>query len=304
MNIEEGVPLAPLTTFRIGGAARYFVRVRSLEELREALAFARSHAVPFFILGGGSNILVSDEGYDGLIIKMEMKGTELIEDAASEKALLIAAAGERWDDLVAYAVAHDLWGLENLSGIPGTVGASPVQNIGAYRMSIFKQQAGRFIILRAVFSLSREGAPNLSYRDLREAFAEKPQPSLAQVREAILAIRARKFPDLRREGTAGSFFLNPTVSAETAARLRLVLPDMPHFPTEKGIKIPLAYLLDHGLDLRGFALGGARLFESQPLVLVARFGTPSAEVQALVASVQAKIRGAYGIEIECEVKML
>src|SRR6185437_15283796 len=126
MDIKENVPLAPLTTFQIGGPARYFISAQSIEDIKAGLNFAREKALPVFILGGGSNLLVSDKGYDGLVIKVELRGVEI------DDTTVIAAAGEGWDALVERSVNEKLWGLENLSDIPGTVGGAVVQNIGAY----------------------------------------------------------------------------------------------------------------------------------------------------------------------------
>jgi len=336
MRIEENIPLAPLTTFRVGGRARWFTRARALAELREALAFARAKNLPIFILGGGSNTLVADEGFEGLVIKIEVRGIELAE-GKNKTATLIAAAGEPWDGVVEYAVRNNLWGLENLSGIPGTAGAAPVQNIGAYgveladalawvdvldtetgevktiaredcgfgyRGSAFKKNKNRFIIARVALTLMRNGAPNLAYRDLAAAFAGNPSPSLRELRDAVLGIRSRKFPDLAKEGTAGSFFLNPTVSRADAERLAGELSGLPQFPGENGIKISLAHILDKGLGLKDSSVGRARLFERQPLVVVAEAGASARDVRELAEYVAKKVRDAYGIELEWEVQSL
>ena len=230
MQVEENVPLAPLTTFCIGGPARHFARVQNIKEIVRALSFAKEKALKVLILGGGSNVLISDAGFDGLVIKIEMTGVE------RDGETLIAEAGENWDALVERAVQEGLWGIENLSGIPGTVGAAPIQNIGAYgseikdtlawveafdtqsgqvvrlqnsecgfgyRTSRFKKESSRFVVLRAAFKLNKNGAPNASYKDL----AGISRSNLDEIRAKVLAIRAGKFPDLQKEGTAGSFFI-------------------------------------------------------------------------------------------------
>ncbi len=334
MVIEENVPLAAFTTFRIGGAARFFVRIATLQELQEALSFAKEKVLPALMLGGGSNMLIADEGFLGLVIKIEILGIEIIR--ADESAQLVAGAGESWDKIVERTVEEGLWGVENLSGIPGTVGAAPVQNIGAYgvelkdsflwaealnvtthevvrldapdcafsyRSSKFKRNAGQYVVLRVAFRLSENPEPKLSYKDLALAFKET-KPSLAQIRSAVLTIRAQKFPDLSVEGTAGSFFLNPIVSAEVAATLKKEYPDLPQYPAEGSVKISLAWLLDKVLHLRGSSIGGARLFEVQPLVVVAKRGTSSRDVEALAEEVIKKIQNTFGISIECEVRIL
>src|SRR3989344_7537815 len=327
MLIEENVPLAPLTTFFIGGSARYFVRVKTVEELQQSLDYARDQNLATLILGGGSNVLVSDAGFDGLVIKIEMAGVERDGDT------LIAEAGESWDSLVERAVADGLWGVENLSGIPGTAGAAPVQNIGAYgsevkntlawvdafdtrsgtvarlgnaecmfgyRTSRFKKEPGRFVIKRAAFALDKNGAPDASYKDLAGCGAL----SIAQVRERVLSVRSRKFPDLRVEGTAGSFFLNPVVSAQKAAGLLAKYPDLPHFKAENGVKVSLAWLLDRALGIKGLSVGGARLFERQPLVISASRDAHSRDVAELAGKVADLVRDKLQIDIEPEVKII
>lgn len=334
-QIIEQEPLAPHTTFHLGGPARYFVRIASIEELGEALAFAKEKDVPVFYLGGGSNLLVDDEGFDGLVIKIEIKGVEQTENG------FIAGAGEEWDQLVTQCVERGLWGIENLSGIPGTLGGACVQNIGAYgavlsdtlsfieafdtntetvikiekqtyrsgyRDSIFKHEPERYVVLRAALELSRDPKPNISYKDLAAAFIGKA-PSLAELREAVLAIRAGKFPDIHIVGTAGSFFKNPVVSAEEAKLLAEKYPGMPLFPLPEsnGMKVPLGWLLDwrHGvIDMRDVRLGGARMYEKQFLVLVAERGSVSRDVIELAQIVKKKIKDACNIDIEPEVKIL
>lgn len=342
-TIQENVPLAPLATFHIGGPARYFARVQSVEDLKESLDFARGKHLAPLVLGGGSNVLIDDAGFDGVVIRIELGGVERAGDT------LIASAGEHWDALVARSVEENLWGIENLSGIPGTVGGAVAGNIGAYgqalsqtlawaevfdtrtgevkkmsngecqfgyRDSFFSAQGrpalgrkhtdGQHIILRAAFALANEPRPELSYRDMAQQFGGTPAPALGAIRETVLAIRKGKFPDLSVEGTAGSFFKNPIVGAEGAAKLRARYPEMPLFamPETSGIKVPLGWLLDHVLGLRGHAVGGARLFEKQALVIAARQGTPSHDVRALAAEVGKKVFETFAISVENEVQII
>ncbi len=361
MQIEENVPLAPLTTFHIGGSARYFVRARTEQELRDALALSEVEGLRVYIFGGGSNTLVPDAGFDGLVIKIAITGIEIlkehnnkdedvvpnVETETGGKVLMVAGAGEGWDGLVAHTVEQGLWGLENLSGIPGTVGGAVWGNIGAYgasvsqtlqwveaydreagemrrfdaaacalgyRDSFFKQHAGRYVIVRAAFALAQTPRPNLSYKDLSARFAVAPSqtdtapattvPTLAEIRDAVLAIRKEKFPDLSVEGTAGSFFKNPIVSKADADALLMRYPTMPIFavPEANGVKIPLAWLLDNVLAMSGANVGGARLFEKQPLVLVASRNASSADVGALAKQVREKVLDTFLIVIEQEVQ--
>lgn len=326
------MPLAPQTTFGLGGPARFFVRVHSTEALTEALGFAEARALPVLVLGGGSNLLVGDSGFSGLVIKLETKGIR------QEGHTLFAAAGESWDALVSYTVEAGLWGLENLSGIPGSVGGAVVQGIGAYgaaigqtlasvevfdcktkevrnldkaacafdyRTSVFKKEEGRYIVLRAALTLSPEPNPNTTYRDLAEWFSGT-RPTLEALRAAVLAIRKEKFPDLALEGTAGSFFKNPIVSAEVAEGLRARYPGLPTFamPETEGYKVALAWLLDHVLGLKGCAVGGARLFERQPLVIAASRNATATDVVALARDVQKIAKEKLDLVLEPEVKII
>ncbi len=336
MTIEENIPLAPYTTFGIGGPARFFIRVQHVAELQEALSFAAQKHLRIFILGGGSNVVIDDAGFDGLVIKIEIQGIETLQEA--EDVFVVAGAGDSWDALVAHAVAEGLWGMENLSGIPGTVGGAVAGNIGAYgqalsqtlawvevldstgeikkftntecafgyRESFFSTHAGGYTIVRAAFRLSQAPMPDLSYKDLRERFLDVQVPSIVAIRDAVLEIRRGKFPDLDVEGTAGSFFKNPIVTQAAAAALCAQYPQMPTFamPETAGVKVPLAWLLDHVLNLKGFTVGGARLFEKQPLVIAAKKGTASGDVLALAAVVMQKVQESFSISIEPEVKII
>lgn len=332
MEIKENIPLAPFTTFGIGGNARFFARAKNVEELKEALAFGRDNGLKVFILGGGSNVLISDAGFEGLVLKIELTGVEEIENG------YIASAGEAWDKLVERAVAHDLWGIENLSGIPGTVGGAVVQNIGAYgsalsevlswvevfdiesnivrrlsaaecqlgyRDSIFKRNEGRYVALRACLTLSPTPTPNLSYKDLAEKL-KNSAPTLSQIREAVLEVRKNKFPDLQVEGTAGSFFKNSIVGKEEAGALKQKYPGMPVFamPETSGVKVPLAWILDHALAIKGLRVGAARLFEKQPLVIVADKKSSAEDVKKLARLVQEKVKDECDLIIEPEVRIL
>ena len=300
MEIEKEVLLAPFTTFQIGGRARFLIRIRTLEDLEKALAWGAEKNLPLLVLGGGSNLLINDEGFSGLVIKVEISGVLFKEEGDAVEA--IAGAGESWDSFVAQTVARGFFGLENLSGIPGTVGGTPIQNVGAYgaevgntivwveamhmktrerrlfqnsdcqfgyRTSYFKTIGGQlWVVTRVAFHLAKNGTPNLSYREVREYFSGRmPEPTLQEIRQAILNIRGRKFPDLTVVGTAGSFFKNPTVSEEILAELLQKFPDLPHFPLPGGDrKIALGALLER-LKWKGVRRGKAGAFEKQSLVL-------------------------------------
>ena len=256
MEISRDRALKPETTFKIGGPAKYFARFETLEELREVLAFRTAHTLSSFVLGGGSNILVSDGGFDGLVIQPVKKGMRVVEEDAKEVVLRVQAA-ETWDATAAFAVEQQWWGIENLSHIPGQAGAALIQNIGAYgaqlsdvfqsaevmevatgeirildreacrlgyRSSIFNTtHKGRFIISNLSIRLAKHGQPNLRYRDVRSYFEQRRLafPSLGDIRQAITSIRDTKFPFPREEkgGNAGSFFKNPLLTEAEYIRL-------------------------------------------------------------------------------------
>jgi len=247
-------------------------------------------------------------------------------------------AGENWDSFVKEVVDRGLYGVENLSGIPGTVGATPIQNVGAYgtevsdvlkwvevfdqesgkvvrlnsakcrfeyRDSIFKQPEGRrYIVTRVCFRLSASGSPNLSYRDLAEQFADvREEPALAAIRDAVLRIRANKFPDLKEVGTAGSFFKNPIIEEEHGKKLREIHPDMLMFPTRSGrhVKVSLAWILDHVCQMRGVRRGNVGTYERQPLVFITYKGATAAEVHAFAKEIADKVFNETGIVVTPEV---
>ena len=257
MTIQENIPLAPLTTLQVGGAARYFAAAASEDEVREATQFAKSKQLPLFILGGGSNLVIADSGWPGLVLRIAIGG--ITSQSTSGTALFSAGAGVDWDDFVAHAVAGNYAGVECLSGIPGSVGGTPVQNVGAYgqevsetiesvqaldlktdrivtlsnkdcgfayRTSIFNTiERGRYIILRVSYRLKQDGAPSLKYADLQKHFSTwTTPPSLSDVREAVRHIRRSKGmlivagdDDCR---SAGSFFKNPVLSEPQFQDLR------------------------------------------------------------------------------------
>ena len=256
MQILENVPLAPYTTLKIGGPARYFTEARTDGDILDALSYAREHSLKLFVLGGGSNLLVSDGGWPGLVLKIGVAG---INSAIHKgKHVLNAGAGEDWDKLVADSVAQNCSGIECMSGIPGTVGGTPVQNVGAYgqevadtitsvrvidtdsgetrdmspaecgfayRTSIFNtSQKGRYIVTRVSYALRAGGAPRVEYADLKHYFAGRPSsPTLSEVREAVRSIRASKAmlitSDDEDSRSAGSFFKNPIVPIEEYERI-------------------------------------------------------------------------------------
>ena len=342
MIIVENISLAQYTTFKIGGKARFFCIVSNIEELKEAVIFTKDKNIPLFILGGGSNILISDEGFKGLVIKMELRGIEIIEDIHDvNKKSVLTAAGEIWDDFVKYTVDNGLYGLENLSLIPGTVGASPIQNIGAYgaevkdviqwvevleiatgnisklsnaecrfsyRNSVFKELSNKFVVTRVAFRLNKDGEVDTDYKDVREYFEKKgitSKPTIDQVRQAIVDIRTAKLPDLEKWGTAGSFFKNPVITVEHFNELKIKYPELPSFPEPDGkVKVPLGYIIDKICGMRGYVNGKVASYDKQALVIVAGWGASAKEVKDLAMELTAKIKEKTGIEVNNEVEFI
>ncbi len=259
MDIQENVPLAPLTTFQVGGPARFFVEAQSEADVRAAVEHAGSRSIPLFVLGGGSNLVVADSGFPGLVLRVGLTGVK--EHRQKGKVLFEVAAGEEWDSFVARAVACECAGVDCLSGIPGTVGGTPVQNVGAYgqevkdtitsvrvldvaagevrelsnekcgfryRSTMFNTTGrGRYIVLRVTFLLASGGKPHLAYADLKSYFAGWPNPpTLSETREAVRRIRLKKamliVPGDEDCRSAGSFFKNPVVSQEKCAEVEAV----------------------------------------------------------------------------------
>ena len=272
MTIQEDVPLAPLTTLQVGGAARYFAELRREDDVREAAQFAKTRNLPLFVLGGGSNLVIADSGWPGLVLRIAIGGiaSPQASDATGNAVLFNVGAGVNWDDFVAQVVVQNCAGVECLSGIPGSVGGTPVQNVGAYgqevadtiesvraldlkedrivvlpkpacgfryRASIFNStERGRYIILRVNYRLKRGGAPSLKYADLQKHFAEtKTPPSLAEIRAAVREIRRSKgmliVPGDDDCRSAGSFFKNPVLSEEQ-------FKDLAERAASKGLEIP------------------------------------------------------------------
>ena len=253
--VRDDVPLAPLTTLELGGRARHLVEAPHEAAVLEALRWAADRGVPALVLGGGSNVVVADRGYDGLVVRMTTRGRAFAPVSANGEVRVTAAAGEPWDELVADTVARGLAGLECLSGIPGLAGATPIQNVGAYgqevaetiravrvvdrrdgaiaelppeacvfayRDSAFRRAPERWVVLAVTFGLRAGGAPTLRYRELVDALATT-SPSLSATRAAVLALRARKSMVLDaadpNRRSVGSFFTNPIVAADVAERL-------------------------------------------------------------------------------------
>lgn len=331
-TVQENLSLAPWTTFGVGGPARYFVNAKSEAEVIDGLDFAATRKLAVFVLGGGSNLLVSDRGFQGLVLRVGIEGI------VWENEQVRAAAGEDWDPVVAACVERDLGGVECLSGIPGLVGGTPVQNVGAYgqeiadvlestrvldrhtgavldllhvecgfayRTSIFNSsQRDRYIVLSATYSL-RKGAPSqVKYPDLLKRFEGRPAPpSLADVRRVVREIRAGKGmlivegdPDCR---SAGSFFKNPIVTEAEHLRIQNdVQEPVPRYPAGTGnVKTSAAWLIERAGFKKGFAIGPAAVSAKHTLALINRGGAKAADVVRLAREIRRGVEDKFGLRL-------
>ena len=340
LNIQENVPLAQLTTLMVGGPARFFVQARSEEDVALAVRHASLQGLKVFILGGGSNILVSDKGFEGLVVSVRLKGTSSSSpgrNSDDDRLFITAQAGEDWDDFVEYCVGRELAGIECLSGIPGFVGGTPVQNVGAYgqevsetivsvrcfdrelgdtvtlsneecgftyRKSIFNSlRKDRYVVLSVTFSLRPGGQPRIVYKDLKELFADH-RPTLAETRAAVLKVRAAKSmvidPADPNSRSAGSFFKNPIVERSMLTRIaeKASADVVPHF--EAGgemVKIPAAWLIERAGFHRGFTMGNAGISTNHSLALINRGGATAREIIELKNRIAGKIEDSFGITL-------
>ncbi len=337
IEINEHVPLNEHGTFRVGGPARFFAIATTHQDVQEIKRFSVSDGLPLFVLGGGSNMLFGDAGFSGVVMKMAIGGI------AAHGEIVVAGAGIDWDVLVAWTVAHGLFGLENLSGIPGTVGGAVVGNIGAYgkemgdylewvtvvdgervrrlsprechfgyRSSIFKTPAAKgWVVTEAAFKLSHKPAPALQYPDLIDYFERRgvgrEEVTPPALRSAVLDIRAAKLPDLGQVGTAGSFFKNPVIDRSVFEALKKRFPEMPGFPERnmpERVKVPAGWLLDKVCGFKGKRWGAVAVHDRQALVLVAGKGAAATDVAAAAAEMVAAVAAATGITLEREVEYL
>jgi UDP-N-acetylmuramate dehydrogenase len=342
MIFQEQVPLAPYTTLGIGGPARWFVEAASEAEIVDAVSWAREHSLPLFVLGGGSNLLVSDAGFGGLVLRVAVKGETFNEDAGGR--VYRVAAGDDWDGFVERAVQANYAGIECLAGIPGTVGGTPVQNVGAYgqevsetieqvrvldletlsfremcaaecgfayRISVFNSTAkGRFLVVRVDYRLKPGGKPNLRYADLQKAYPAGSEPTLAKVAQTVRRIRQSKGmllvdgdEDCR---SAGSFFKNPIISADHFVELAAKLgAEPPHYPAGDGqVKLPAAWLIEKSGFAKGFALGRVRISSRHTLALVNRGGATASEILALRDVIVKGVEAKFGIALQMEPVLL
>ena len=332
--LREHVSLKPYNTFGIEASARYFAVVEDLASLKAALGEERVRGLPLLVIGGGSNLLLTRD-FPGLVLLMAIRGIELLgEDAQALR--VRAAAGENWHGFVMHALAQGWHGLENLSLIPGTVGAAPIQNIGAYgveqdsvfeslealeiasgqvvqmdaaacrfayRDSVFKHAArDKLVILSVTYRLPKNASVHADYADLKAELAAHgiTDPTPRDISDAVIAVRTRKLPDPALIGNAGSFFKNPIVSAEKLEALQVFYPKLVSYPQGDGRhKLAAGWMIDQA-GWKGRALGEAAVYDKQALVLVNKGGASGADIAALARAIQADIRTRYAVELEPE----
>ncbi|MBS1161719.1 MAG: UDP-N-acetylmuramate dehydrogenase [Proteobacteria bacterium] len=333
MTLQQNVDLSPFNTLALPGQAARYLKITDPAQLADPELKSEKR----FILGGGSNLVLTGD-FAGLLLHMAIPGKRLLREDA-EAFYIEAGAGENWHDFVQWTLAQGWPGLENLSLIPGTVGAAPIQNIGAYglevgecfdsltawdfeqqdfvsfdrascrfayRDSLFKQQGwhldGRMAITSVVFRLAKAWQPNIRYADLAQELAaqEINRPTPQDVATAIIAVRQRKLPDPAQIPNTGSFFHNPVVCAEEAGRLAVDHPGLPRYPQPDGrVKLAAGWLIEQA-GWKGKNLGPVGMYEKQALVLVNHGGATGADVKRTMAAVQADVRARFALDLQAE----
>lgn len=320
-------------TFGIDAKCSRFLEYESVAEAQEVAKILRESSIPYIIIGGGSNLLLTKD-YEGIVVHSACKGVERRGNS------LICGSGEVWDDIVAKSIAMQLYGAENLSLIPGDVGASAVQNIGAYgsevkdlirkikaveistgavrefnhteceygyRQSRFKHEwKNRFLIISVEYELSEAFQPRLDYGNIRAELERRniTEPTAQQLRDTIIDIRNAKLPDPKVMGNAGSFFMNPIVSREKYEQLAEQYVGMPHYEIDAdNVKIPAGWMIDQ-CGWKGKSLGRAGVHDKQALVLVNRGGATGAEIVALCEAIQKDVKAKFDIDIHPEVNII
>jgi UDP-N-acetylmuramate dehydrogenase len=337
MTIQENFNLRTYNTFGISASCKLFTDVKNNEEVQEIITSSYFKNNTNLILGGGSNVLFTKD-FDGLVIKNSLKGIEVILDA-QDYVLVKVNAGEVWHNFVIWSIEHNYAGIENLSLIPGLIGASPMQNIGAYgaeikdvcesveavelstgqsfvfsnsdcefgyRESVFKRKLkDRFLITAVTFKLNKTPRFNINYGDIKNTLSEMNvyELSLKAVSDAVIQIRSAKLPDPKKIGNAGSFFKNPEVRKELVDDLLLRYPLMPNYPQENGVKVPAGWLIEQ-CGWKGKVVGNTGSHKSQALVLVNYGNATGNEIYKLALEIKQSVKEKFGIDIEPEVNLV
>ncbi|SNR59084.1 UDP-N-acetylmuramate dehydrogenase [Hymenobacter mucosus] len=335
--LEHNVSLRPYNTFGLDVQARLFARFSSVEDLQTLLQLPEVQAAEKLVLGGGSNLLFT-QNFDGVVLKNEICGLDIISQD-DNTALVRAGAGESWHGMVQYTLDQELSGIENLSLIPGTVGAAPLQNIGAYgaelkdtfdhlealeistgqlrtfsaaecgfgyRESVFKGPLkNQYIVTGVVLRLHRQAQPNVSYGAIKTTLEDLGiggEPTPRQVSEAVMHIRRSKLPDPAQIGNAGSFFKNPEVSQAKFDELKAQYPEVPGYPVPGGVKVPAGWLIEQ-CGWKGMRRGAHGVHDKQALVLVNHGGAQGQDIRELAHDIIASVREKFGVELHPEVNI-
>lgn len=329
--------LQALNTLGLSAKARFYCAIHSLDQLRQALAFARMRSLPWLVLGGGSNLVLTQD-YAGVVLHLKLFGRQLLEETTTHWRVQ-GQAGEMWHPFVQWTLQQGWSGLENLALIPGTVGAAPIQNIGAYGMelkdrleslevfdsvsgqvilckahdcdfsyrdSIFKRQPGRYIVLSVIFALPKRWQPVIDYRDIAVQLAAQSIhiPTAQQIFDVVVRVRQEKLPDPARIGNVGSFFKNPIVSAAQQQRLLKDFPQLVSYVQPDGsYKLAAAWLIDQ-CGWKGKSLGHAKVHDKQALVLTNPGGASGAEIMQLAQAIQRTVAEKFAVQLEPEPTVL
>lgn len=337
--MKTNVNLLPYNSFGFSAIAKFFVEINDANELQRLIVTPEFKQEKHLILSGGNNILLTNDYFDGMVVLMNNKGIEVLEEHGNN-VIVRAQAGEDWPEFVRYCVSNGWHGIENLAHIPGKVGAAPVQNIGAYgmelkdsflqceaielgtgnkrvftkeechfgyRQSIFKNELkGQYIIVSVDFQLAKQAELKLEYGNIKAYLAEHgmDNPTLLQLHNAICAIRDAKLPDPKHVGNAGSFFKNPVIGAEQFEALKQQFPDIPHYPDANGmVKVPAGWLIEKA-GWKGWHNEHVGVYEKQALVLVHYSGGTGRDVVELSQKIQQSVKEKFGIQISPEVNFI
>ncbi|MEK7203845.1 MAG: UDP-N-acetylmuramate dehydrogenase [Patescibacteria group bacterium] len=339
IKTRRNYPLKKLTTMKIGGPAKYFCEVSKETELAEVLKFTQKNNLPVFILGGGSNVLINDKGFDGLVIFNRIKGIDTKTDGT-----VTANSGENWDELVQLCVENNFAGVECLSGIPGSVGGAVVQNIGAYgqtledvvskvytlempsgktkvfsakeckfayRNSLFKKSSNKYFVLKVELKLSPNGRPTTAYPQVKKHFENKPSPNLADLRRFIIRLRASKgyliMPGYKCYKTAGSFFKNPVISQEQFEKIKPIFGDADlnrFWETPNGIKVAAAYLIEQAGFKKGYQDGKAGISPKHSLSVINLGNAKASDITGLTEKIKNVVYKKFGVKLDEEIQYI
>ncbi len=333
MKIQQNIPLKKYNTFGISTNAKRFVSINSLKELKEIITLEKD----VFLLGGGSNMLLTTD-IEKLVLHLNLKGI-IVNDTENEVVFVTAEAGENWHEFVVWCISQNYGGLENLSLIPGNVGTSPIQNIGAYgveikdtfhqlealeietgkikifkledcdfgyRNSVFKKELkDKYIIINVTFKLTKNHHKiNISYGAISSLLENKENPTIKDISDAVVAIRQSKLPDPQEIGNSGSFFKNPVINHNSFKILQKKYPEIPHYiVSENEIKIPAGWLIEQ-CGFKGKRFGDAGVHTKQALVLVNYNNATGQEIYSLAKNIQQKIKDTFNIDLAIEVNII